>query len=370
MKIFYYAAAVLLLVILKTDCNSRKHTADEIILKEVKSIASKWEDYFESSHPIQFIFDNQDMEVISIGDLVISSRGDYFILDGKVKKILWFSAAGNFLQFISRYGEGPGEYLLPGCLALDEKDNLYFFDLVKQTIIKHASPEYKFDKQIRINQFIQDLMIDGNGDYIGYSLSSAKRKILFKFNDSGKSIDMNFSPQHERLLIFLARFGLGRFSPIDNRSFLFFYPEEYKIYLYGCDFKIKKVLIPGSSSMYYPFMEELPGYLSPFDFNKEQAKWWRKSLRTASIFYLGDGIFITILFDYKDRDIVSYINIHSIDGMTYARGLKVPFNGIIRCAKDGYVYVVEDSVFDEKGNILPLRLHRFKLRNLKQHPLD
>jgi len=35
-------------------------------------------------------------------------------------------------------------------------------------------------------------------------------------------------------------------------------------------------------------------------------------------------------------------------------------------ARDGDVFVVEDSVFDDKGNVLPIKLHRYKLKDLKR----
>jgi len=44
----------------------------------------------------------------------------------------------------------------------------------------------------------------------------------------------------------------------------------------------------------------------------------------------------------------------------------VPFSGWIPYARNGEVFVVEDSTFDEKGDVLPLKLHRYKLKNLKR----
>lgn len=78
-------------------------------------------------------------------------------------------------------------------------------------------------------------------------------------------------------------------------------------------------------------------------------------------YYFGDGMFLVEVAQFDKYNSKSYANIHDIAGNTYAVGLEVP-HSIIRYVKDGYIYIVEDSSVDEKGNATPVRLHRYKLK--------
>jgi len=150
-----------------------------------------------------------------------------------------------------------------------------------------------------------------------------------------------------------------------REGFLFIYPEEYKIYLFDYQFNLKKILYTESTSKYFPPKAEFPGTISPYGFTPKHASWWGQSLRPAVVFYLGNRKLALQLVEFTNLSGKFYVNIHDLDGVTYAAGLEVPFEGIIRYAKDGYIYVVEDSKFDKNNKVVPLKLHRFKLKNLR-----
>ncbi|MCK4763403.1 MAG: 6-bladed beta-propeller [Candidatus Aminicenantes bacterium] len=368
-RITFYGWIILLcwfLFLLPTaNCKPGKTKQNEIILKDSKRVNTKWEEVFEDSEVVPFKLDKPDSEIISIGDMVINSNGEYFISDGKSGKIMRFTAAGKLLQYIGRKGEGPGEYLLPTCFELDKNDNLYYFDLAKRHINVYSSPGYEFETQVRIEGYMQDMIIADNRDFITYRMTAPENKLIYKYSSTGKLIKSYFSPQQDKLRKFVSRFGLGKISRIPGENFIFVFPEEYKIYFFDYNLNLHKILSAAVPAKFYPFAEKFPNSLTPFDFTKKHAKWWGKSLHAASVFYIGERIFLVLLYKYENLSVTSYINIHDLDGITYAEGVEVPFNGIIRYAGRGYVYVVEETRFDEAGNILPLRLHRYKIKDIK-----
>jgi len=353
------------LILFASSCKTADPKPQEIKFRDNKIVFSKWEEVFDYRGVVSFKTNDVDMEIFSVGNIEINASGETILQDGRVRKIMLFDNLGKYLHDIGREGEGPGEFLIPIRFCLDKNQNLYLFDQLKRIIIKYSYPGYSYDRQVRLDDSIADIFIDGEDNFIIYRLASQKNRLLFKYDKSGKFLKSSLIPKQEKLSIFIKRFLIGEIADIPGEGFLFIYPEEYKIYLMSYDLEVKKVLVAEIASMYYPAMGEFPAHLSPYDFTKAHVKWLEKSLFPTSLYHMGKGIFIINLAE-SFRSGNNYINVHDLDGITYARGLQVPFSGIIRYGRNGDVFVVEDSVFDDKGNVLPLKLHRYKLKNLKR----
>ncbi len=348
-----------------SGCKPDKSGIHQVVFRDNKKIFTEWEDVFEYRGLVPFKFDNADMEIFSIGNIVINAGGEYIIQDGRARKIMVFAPSGKFSHDIGRQGEGPGEFLIPSRICLDKRQDLYVFDQLKRTIIKYLFPGYGYGKQVRLDDSIADMLVDEENHFIIYRLASLKNRLLFRYDNSGKLLKSFFKPEQEKLCFFLKRFLVGDIADIPGVGFLFIYPEGYNIYLLSYDLQIKKILTAVASSRYYPFMGKFPSHLSPFDFTKEHIKWLEKSLIPASLFYMGKGIFITVLLEGYKGD-KTYVNVHDLDGINYARGLLLPFPGVIRFGRDGDLLVVEESTFDDRGEVMPLKLHRYKIKDLKQ----
>jgi hypothetical protein len=328
---------IIILLFFWTGCNPKKTNKMEEIPFNTDEIShSKWDDIFSNDEIIPFSFDNPDLEIYTIGDMLISPAGDYFILDGKARKVMQFDKEGKFIRFIGKYGEGPGEYALAACPYMDKYNNLYLYDVVRFRINKYTSPEYNFEKQIRMKLSIQDLLIDADNNIIIYTVSDPY--ILHQLDPKGNVIKKAFMPKKVNFRLFSARFQLGRLSNIPGRGFLASYPEEYKVYLFDYKLNIKKMLYTKTVSTYFPPKENFPNDLSPYDFTPGHAKWWGKYLKPSMVYYLGNGIFLKVLLKYTNLSARSFINLHDLNGNTYAKGVEVPFEGIIRYAgKDFYM---------------------------------
>ncbi|MCU0287647.1 MAG: 6-bladed beta-propeller [Acidobacteria bacterium] len=342
------------------NCNSQKSKDNETQLKIGSDTTSKWSDVFRDDKIISFTKDGKEYEFLSFGAMEISSTGDYIIIDGKQGKIFQFDSDGKYIKNIGNQGEGPGEYNVITAMDMDGKNNIYAFDIPAMKINEFSAPNYNFKRQIKIGQPVQDIIATDNDDFILYF--STGTHLLQKINSQGKKIIKTFTPKQERLQLFLSRFSLGRFSRVTSNDFIFIYPDEYKIYFFDNNLNSKQTFFVKSPSKFFPFIGQFPNDLSPYQFSPQHSKWWGKTLHPGRIFYLGNNIFMVILFEYNNLSSKIYCNIHDLDGDTYAVGIELPFEGIVRYAKDGYIYVVENDRIDERGNITPLRLHRFKLK--------
>jgi len=345
-----------------TNCNKSDNAGENknrIVLTENAHVKTQWQDVFTDDTVLDFSFVDPNEELITIGIVMITTNKEYIILDGKAKKIIHFDKDRKFVRYISKPGEAPGEYLLPRCMALDDQDNLFLFDLSKRRISKFSAPDYSYKSEIVFNASIQNFFIDNNGDYIGYQISDPD--VLIKVDSRGKIVKKAFVPERFNFRAFSSRFQMGRVVKIPGDRFLFTYPEEYNIYIANNLLKIEQTLVPGESSRFFPGKVTFPTSLSPYEYSPEHAKWWGSAIRPANVLYIGNGMIVYQLTEFEKLSQKFYFNIHDIDGKTYAIGLVLPFEGIIRYAQDGYIYAVENSKFDDKGNIDPVKLHRFKL---------
>jgi len=335
---------------------------NEIDLKIDKNTPSQWGDIFGEDTVLSFTRDGEEFELFSVGSVAVSSSGDYFIFDGKRHNQFQFNSAGEYIRSIGAMGEGPGEYSLATASCLDRESNLYIFDDGKMRINKYSSPTYKYEGQVPSSLSSRDMIVDNNGSFILFVHQG--EKLIRKLDREGHITGETFIPRDDRLTKFFSRFGLGRLSNITNEGFLFIWPGEYKIYFFNYDLSLKKILYAGTPSHYFPAFEKFPRSLSPYNYTPAHARWWEKSLHPGLMYYLGGQkrLFVVVLAEFKNLSQKYYLNVHDLDGKTYAAGVEVPFDGIVRYAKDGYIYVVEESSFNDKGEITPLKLHRFKFK--------
>ena len=358
----FYFFALIFAVICFQQCNSQKIKSNVITFKNNDPILHKWEQVFSKSEVIPLRFNDNTMEIFRLGSMVMNSRNEIFILDGKNKNgILYFDSTGKFIKYIGHSGEGPGEYLLATALFMDRDDNFYIQDIAKSSILKFGNQGYLFEKMFRIKNPGNKILIDSSGNMFFYQLNSDSGYLFFKYAPDGKLIKSAIKPENQNQRLFISRFNLGGIVDTHEDGILGLFPAEYKIYVFDYKLNVKKILAANSSTYFQPQMDSFPNDLSPYGFSREHSKWWGKQLRPASIYYLGNKLFMVVLAKFVNMSVTFYVNIHDLDGNTYAEGLSIPYNGIIKYAQNGYIYILEDSGINEKGEITPLKLHRFKI---------
>lgn len=353
-----------LLLVVNGRCSSLKtdKNAFHITFQNNRVIYTKWNEIFEQDTVIPLCFNEPSQEIFTISELCVIQDGGYIIADGKAKKMMQFDSTGKFVRFIGGVGAGPGE-LSMGCGRpyIDNSKNLYLADVFTHRINKYNPPDYRFEKFFIIPYDLQKYIIDPYENFIIYTISDPS--VLQKITASGKTLKKTFQINHFTFRLFSARFQIGGFEEVPGKGFLFSYPEAYRIYFFDYNFNLKKIFSPSHYSRFFPKDAEFPNTLSPYDFTPAHARWWGSQLRTAGTFYLENGFFIQELLLYTNMTSISFFNLHDLTGMTYAVGIEAPFEGgFIKFAKNGYVYVVEESIFDYSGKTTPIRLHRYRFK--------
>ena len=357
---FFFFFFIAILAFSWSNCRHHEGNRTDVLFSTENIPYSRWDDVFTGHKVISFTFPDPDGEIFSIGGILITTNGDYFVFDGKAMKVLHFDAGGKFIQYIGRVGEGPGEYGLAGSSYLDDNADLLIEDIYKRRINKYRFPDYQFETQFLLPTSIQDFLLDDQGNFIVYTTSEPN--ILVKVDQKGNTLAKALQVDRQNFRISSSRFQLGRLCQLPGDIFMVSYPEEYKIYVFDYQFNLKKTLYADSVSRYFPGKAVFPADLSPYDFSPKHAKWWGEALRPSMVLNIDKTLIAFVLAEIKNLSFKFYVNIHDLEGKTYAAGLEVPFDGIIRYAKDGFIYVVEESKFDESKNIIPLKLHRYKLK--------
>ncbi len=222
-------------------------------------------------------------------------------------------------------------------------------------------PDYRFSKQIRLKSHVAKIVIDSEGNFITFSLYN-KPYFLKKYSLDGKLLREAFKCGDETLRIFMARFNSGGLSGI-KRGFLFIYPDRYIVYLYNWSLNLERIYLPENFSNFFPSTPNFPTELSPYEISSEHLKWWEQFLHPGDIWIMKDKYFVVTILKSEGMGGKFYINLHDLEGITYATGIEVPFNGKIVYAREDFLYVLEEEKFGERDEILPARLHRYKLKS-------
>ncbi len=331
---------------------------ETVFFKEKDKVAQKWDELFTDHTLINFTYKNQPLA--GFGFLGINSKGDYFLFSRTEEKIMQFDSAGNFIRFIGSKGQGPGEYQGIGNLFFDREDNLYLYDLSTRCVSIFTYPDYHFLKQTHPKSGVNKIFIDSQGNFITFSLYNIAN-LLKKYNKSGELMAETFKAEDDRLRAAMARFNPGGLANVPDLGFLFVYPDKYYIYFYDYDFTLKKIFKPRHFSKFYPEADSFPQDLDPRDPAYEHSNWWDKFLHPGDIYFLKDKFFLVVLWETKGRFGKNYINLHDLNGVTYARGLEIPYEGEISCARGDYVYIMEEEKLAGQDQFIPAKLHRYKL---------
>lgn len=341
------------------DCGQK----ETVSFKEKEKIFQKWDDVFVSQEIVIFAYKNQPF--VAYGFLAINSKGNYFLYGVEEQKLMEFDAKGNFVRNIARKGEGPGEFVMMTNAFFDQQDNLFIYDISKKVISIFAYPDYPYLRQVRIRSSVSKIFIDPEGHFITFSLYNVPDQLI-KYDKDGKVMKKTFRTEDEALRIAMSRFNPGGIGDAPGEGFLLIYPDKYNVYLYDYNLELKKVYMPRQFSMFYPRATSFPQELSAYEYSLQHSKWWDGFLHPADIYHVKDKLFIVVLFETKGRMGKFYINLHDLNGLTYARGLEVPYEGRVVAVYQGDVYVMEEEKYASGDKFLPQRLHRFKSRGYSE----
>lgn len=155
-----------------------------------------------------------------VGDVAVSPDGRIYVLDVVAKQIGVFSPAGERQATLGRPGRGPGEFMLPVSLAVDQRSNLYALDAMNQRldVFSGGHPErhrsFPLDFQARDMCFLAGRL---------YVLGVRDAHLIHEVSPSEGTVVRSFAPDAESRDMLLASYrGTGYLAcgPGDEITFL------------------------------------------------------------------------------------------------------------------------------------------------------
>ncbi len=117
--------------------------------------------------------------------VIMSSKGDLFVLDGRLRKILRFSQEGAYTGFFEPADLPTQGMIVPAGIGMDDGDNLYLLDILGGRVLV-LSPEGKFQRQIAFPKeygFMTDLAVEPKGTV--FVIDGVKSAVYSNATDPG-----------------------------------------------------------------------------------------------------------------------------------------------------------------------------------------
>ncbi|MFC1476904.1 6-bladed beta-propeller [candidate division KSB1 bacterium] len=113
--------------------------------------------------------DNYNMYIIS--DMCSDKEGNLYFVDNGNTRIQVFDAHGKYLRTIGREGQGPGEFMIPVFVDIDDDGILYVFDIERNGAIHKFAKDGRFIERLQMKFHMGDVygirLIDD--DYIVFN---------------------------------------------------------------------------------------------------------------------------------------------------------------------------------------------------------
>lgn len=138
--------------------------------------------------------DDPDKSFSQVAFFVVADNGDLIAADIKDRKIKVFDAEGNFLRTIGKSGQGPGEFQIPGGLALTPDNELMIEDSVARRLA-YFTLEGEFIRNVSVadKMSLLNLVIDAEGNYLGRQLGMEGQKMYFEMKKYDKDLNPVFT---------------------------------------------------------------------------------------------------------------------------------------------------------------------------------
>ena len=172
-----------------------------------------------------------------IGDIAVDNQNNIYVMDGGNYRVQKFDKDGNYLQTIGRKGQGPGEFMMPFNIFLDELGNIYVMELRKLHLF---DPKGNYIKSVVPPMFIMGFAAEPEGNIIGHGLISTAKTQNFglKVLDSEGKIIKNVAEfpgitnvsKGDTLFSFTHSYRPQLvFSPVEKKGAVYGYGAEYKL---------------------------------------------------------------------------------------------------------------------------------------------
>jgi hypothetical protein len=172
-----------------------------------------------------------------LGEIVVDSQNNIYVMDSGNHRIQKFDKDGNYLQTIGRKGEGPGEFMRPFRIFLDEQGNIYVSEIRKLNLFDSKG---NYIKSFVLPTFIMGFTAGPEGNIIGHGFISSEKAQNFgvMILDSEGKIIKNIAefPGMRTVSRGNSAFSFTHsyrpqlsFSPVEKKGAVYGYGSEYKL---------------------------------------------------------------------------------------------------------------------------------------------
>jgi hypothetical protein len=320
--------------------------------------------------------DDKNTMFYQIGDIAVDSQGNLYVLDSGNQRIQKYDTDGNYVQTIGRKGQGPGEFMRPFDLLLDEQDNIYLMEIRK---IHVYDQQGNSTKDISLQTFMMGFALGTEGNIIAHGFVQSEKGQNFGvviINQEGKITktlaefpgmqtvirgDSAFSLSHE-YTPFLS------FSPVKQKGAVYGYNPEYALFL--IDRSGETTMVIKKDAPFLPITRKEKDHIIDEALERTSrrgARWPRDVVEEGANFpdhrpffdgFASDDIgriFVRINKSVLDESEEDEFDIFSADGY-YLYRTKLPF--VPELIKDGYLYRRTYSEDTSEYKII-----RYKIKN-------
>ena len=135
--------------------------------------------------------DDPDTSFSQVAIFVVTDDGNLIAADIKDRRIMVFDENGKYLRDIGKSGQGPGEFQIPGGLALTPNNEVMIEDSIARRLA-FFTVDGEFIKNVSVADKLSlvNLVIDGEGNYLGRQLGMEGQKMYFEM----KKFDQELNP--------------------------------------------------------------------------------------------------------------------------------------------------------------------------------
>lgn len=156
-----------------------------------------------------------------VGDVAMTGDGRTFVLDVMNREVSMFGAAGERTALLGRAGPGPGEFLGPVALAVDDEGGLYVLDERKQGL-DEFNERGEWRRTVPLDFHALDLCFISGRLYV---LGGRQGFLLHEVSPKDGAVLRSFAPDADSEDILLRRYRAGGYLGCASSGEIAFLPS-------------------------------------------------------------------------------------------------------------------------------------------------
>lgn len=300
----------------------------------------------------------------------VDEEGNIYVCDGGNKRVQKYDKNGKYVRTIGREGQGPGEYIYPSRLFLDDVGNPCVHD--SRSLIYYTR-DGDFQKKILIEGFYSRLLPGPKGTFLGTTQPSARTKggaktSIVQIGENGKPLrniaeyPVEYSESQKAIVLHWYTYNIA-LSPRNNDTFYYGFSKDYRVHV--ADSEGRTILIlakeeePISISGEEKELTRKDGFYAAIGTNQPEKAIVFPTHRPFFARFISDDM--GRLYVIRSKSILereektSWVDVFSKDGI-YLYRMNWPF--IPSIINRGFLYEVREN--EETGDI---KLLRHKINN-------